>query len=136
MRARGLSGEAYRGHVFWDELFVLPWLGLRFPEVSLGLLRYRWRRLPEARAAGFDGAMFLWQSGGDGREETQMFHLNPAPGRRLPDVSHLQRHVGLAITVRDPRRHGPRDDVNRYQASKQADTLPRGSGTTIAQPAV
>ncbi|AQZ63188.1 Trehalose-6-phosphate phosphatase [[Actinomadura] parvosata subsp. kistnae] len=99
--ARGLHGEAYRGHVFWDELFVLPWLNLRFPEVSLGLLRYRWRRLPEARAAaraaGFDGAMFPWQSGSDGREETQTFHLNPASGRWLPDVSHLQRHVGLAI---------------------------------------
>ncbi|MET8003557.1 pyridoxamine 5'-phosphate oxidase family protein [Nonomuraea glycinis] len=99
--ARGLHGEAYRGHVFWDELFVLPWLNLRFPEISLGPLRYRWRRLPEARAAaraeGFDGAMFPWQSGSDGREETQTLHLNPASGRWLPDTSHLQRHVGLAI---------------------------------------
>ncbi|MBB6349074.1 trehalose/maltose hydrolase-like predicted phosphorylase/transcriptional regulator with XRE-family HTH domain [Nonomuraea muscovyensis] len=99
--ARGLHGEAYRGHVFWDELFVLPWLNLRFPEISRGLLRYRWRRLPEARAAaraaGFDGAMFPWQSGSDGREETQTLHLNPLSGRWLPDRSHLQRHVGLAI---------------------------------------
>ncbi|MFI7416272.1 pyridoxamine 5'-phosphate oxidase family protein [Nonomuraea sp. NPDC049684] len=99
--ARGLHGEAYRGHVFWDELFVLPWLNLRFPEISRGLLRYRWRRLPEARAAarsaGYDGAMFPWQSGSDGREETQTYHLNPDSGRWLPDVSHLQRHVGLAI---------------------------------------
>ncbi|WP_113701545.1 pyridoxamine 5'-phosphate oxidase family protein [Nonomuraea lactucae] len=99
--ARGLHGEAYRGHVFWDELFVLPWLNLRFPDISRGLLRYRWRRLPEARAAaraaGFDGAMFPWQSGSDGREETQTLHLNPLSGRWLPDRSHLQRHVGLAI---------------------------------------
>lgn len=35
--ARGLHGEAYRGHVFWDELFVLPWLDLRFPEISRAL---------------------------------------------------------------------------------------------------
>ncbi|WP_308016324.1 pyridoxamine 5'-phosphate oxidase family protein [Nonomuraea aurantiaca] len=99
--ARGLHGEAYRGHVFWDELFVLPWLNLRFPETSLALLRYRYRRLPEAHAAardaGYDGAMFPWQSGSDGREETPMSHLNPASGRWLPDGSHLQRHVGLAI---------------------------------------
>ncbi|MFG1947109.1 pyridoxamine 5'-phosphate oxidase family protein [Nonomuraea sp. NPDC048826] len=99
--ARGLHGEAYRGHVFWDELFVLPWLNLRFPEVSRGALRYRWRRLTEARAAaraaGYDGAMFPWQSGSDGREETQRLHLNPESGRWLPDTSHLQRHVGLAI---------------------------------------
>ncbi|MFG1694933.1 pyridoxamine 5'-phosphate oxidase family protein [Nonomuraea sp. NPDC049309] len=99
--ARGLHGEAYRGHVFWDELFVQPWLGLRFPEVSEGLLRYRWRRLPEARdaarQAGHDGAMFPWQSGSDGREETQTLHLNPNSGRWLPDHSRLQRHVGLAV---------------------------------------
>ncbi|MEO3872074.1 pyridoxamine 5'-phosphate oxidase family protein [Nonomuraea sp. B12E4] len=99
--ARGLHGEAYRGHVFWDELFVQPWLDLRFPEISLGLLRYRWRRLPEARdaarAAGYDGAMFPWQSGSDGREETQTLHLNPVSGRWIPDHSRLQRHVGLAI---------------------------------------
>ncbi|MEO3791662.1 pyridoxamine 5'-phosphate oxidase family protein [Nonomuraea sp. B10E15] len=99
--ARGLHGEAYRGHVFWDELFVEPWLNLRFPEISLGLLRYRWRRLPEARdaaaEAGYEGAMFPWQSGSDGREETQRLHLNPVSGRWLPDNSHRQRHVGLAI---------------------------------------
>ncbi|CAM5293807.1 hypothetical protein SALBM217S_06792 [Streptomyces griseoloalbus] len=53
--ARGLHGEAYRGHV-WDELFVLPYLNRHFPEVSRALLDYRHRRLPQAcraaRAAG------------------------------------------------------------------------------------
>ncbi|MDF5755232.1 glycosyl hydrolase family 65 protein [Spongiactinospora sp. TRM90649] len=100
--ARGLHGEAYRGHVFWDELFVLPWLDLRFPEISQAVIRYRWRRLPQARAAareaGYAGAMFPWQSGSDGREESQTLHLNPASGHWLPDHSSLQRHVGLAIT--------------------------------------
>ncbi|MFB9836906.1 glycosyl hydrolase family 65 protein, partial [Actinoallomurus acaciae] len=99
--ARGLHGEAYRGRVFWDELFVLPFLSLRFPEVVRALLRYRWRRLPAARRAareaGHTGAMYPWQSGGDGREETQVLHLNPRSGRWLPDNSRLQRHVGLAI---------------------------------------
>ncbi|MQA79649.1 MAG: glycoside hydrolase family 65 protein [Streptosporangiales bacterium] len=99
--ARGLHGEAYRGHVFWDELFVLPLLSLRSPEISRALLIYRWRRLPQARIAaarcGKRGAMFPWQSGSDGREESQSFHLNPLSGRWLPDHSRLQRHVGLAI---------------------------------------
>ncbi|MEU3141343.1 glycosyl hydrolase family 65 protein [Nocardiopsis alba] len=99
--ARGLHGEAYRGHVFWDELFVLPFLDARLPEVSRGLLRYRWRRLPRARsaarAAGLRGALFPWQSASDGREESQSTHLNPRSGEWLPDHSHLQRHVGLAI---------------------------------------
>ncbi|MFF3500976.1 glycoside hydrolase family 65 protein [Streptomyces sp. NPDC003247] len=99
--ARGLHGEAYRGHVFWDELFVLPYLNLHFPEVSRALLRYRHRRLDRARAAaraaGRRGALYPWQSGSDGREETQRLHLNPRSGRWLPDHSHLQHHVGSAI---------------------------------------
>lgn len=99
--ARGLHGEAYRGHVFWDELFVLPFLDLHLPEVSRALLTYRHRRLPAARRAareaGLVGAMYPWQSGSDGREATQTLHLNPASGRWLPDRSHLQRHVGSAI---------------------------------------
>ncbi|GAA3507609.1 trehalose/maltose hydrolase-like predicted phosphorylase [Streptosporangium album] len=99
--ARGLHGEAYRGHVFWDDLFVFPFLAPRFPDITQALLRYRWRRLPEARwaarAAGRTGAMFPWQSGSDGREETPRLHFNPRSGRWLPDHSHLQRHVGLAV---------------------------------------
>jgi len=99
--ARGLHGEAYRGHVFWDELFVLPMLTYRMPEVTRSMLRYRHRRLPAAqraaRDAGHTGAMFPWQSGSDGREESQRLHLNPRSGRWMPDESFRQRHVGLAI---------------------------------------
>ncbi|MFD8786428.1 glycoside hydrolase family 65 protein [Kitasatospora sp. NPDC059599] len=99
--ARGLHGEAYRGHVFWDELFVLRLLDLRFPDLARAVLRYRHRRLDaarrEARALGLRGAMYPWQSAGDGREESQQVHLNPLSGRWLPDHSHLQRHVGSAV---------------------------------------
>jgi alpha,alpha-trehalase len=99
--ARGLHGEAYRGHVFWDELFVFPVLHVRSPEVARSLLRYRYRRLPAARRAaaaiGYAGAMFPWQSGSDGREETQQLHLNPRSGHWSDDRSHLQRHINVAI---------------------------------------
>jgi len=99
--ARGLNGEAYRGHVFWDELYVYPFLNLRVPAITRGLLRYRYRRLGEARAAavehGYRGAMFPWQSGSDGTEETQVVHLNPISGVWEPDLSHNQRHVNAAI---------------------------------------
>jgi alpha,alpha-trehalase len=99
--ARGLQGEAYRGHIFWDELFVFPFLSLRFPELARALLLYRYRRLEQARQnaaeAGHAGAMFPWQSASDGREVTQMTHLNPVSGRWLPDASHRQRHVNAAI---------------------------------------
>jgi trehalose/maltose hydrolase-like predicted phosphorylase len=99
--ARGLHGEAYRGHVFWDELFVFPFLAMNFPETARALLLYRWRRLPAAREAaaeaGLPGAMFPWQSGSDGRERTQRLHLNPRSGHWLEDRSHRQRHVGAAV---------------------------------------
>lgn len=99
--ARGWHGEGYRGHVFWDELFIFPLLNLRMPEITRGLLKYRYRRLEAAREAarraGFAGAMFPWQSGSDGRETSQSVHLNPASGRWIPDNSALQRHVNAAI---------------------------------------
>ena len=99
--ARGWHGEAYRGHIFWDELFIFPFLNLRLPDLTRALLRYRYRRLRRAREAareaGFRGAMFPWQSGSDGREESQRLHLNPRSGRWLPDVTWLQRHINAAI---------------------------------------
>lgn len=99
--ARGWHGEAYRGHVFWDELYIFPFLNFRLPEITHSLLLYRYRRLDEARALarehGYRGAMFPWQSGSNGQEETQTVHLNPKSGRWLPDLSHNQRHVNLAI---------------------------------------
>ncbi|MBO0864570.1 MAG: trehalose-phosphatase, partial [Mycobacterium sp.] len=99
--ARGLHGEAYRGHVFWDELFIFRVLNLRVPMVARSLLQYRYRRLMEARRAaklaGYRGAMYPWQSGTDGREESPAQHLNPRSGRWRPDPSHLAHHIGIAV---------------------------------------
>ena len=99
--ARGLHGEGYLGHVFWDELFVFPLLNLRLPALTRSLLLYRWRRLDAARdaarTAGMAGALFPWQSGSDGREETPGELFNPRSGRWMRDNSHLQRHVALAV---------------------------------------
>ncbi len=99
--ARGWHGEAYRGHIFWDEMFIFPFLNFQRPVLAQTLLNYRHNRIDAARraarAAGYAGAMFPWQSGSSGREETQKVHLNPKSGRWLPDHSHLQRHVNIAI---------------------------------------
>ncbi len=100
--ARGLHGEAYRGHVFWDEVFVLPFFNLHMPQISKALLLYRYKRLEKARQYaidnGYKGAMFPWQSGSTGREETQVVHLNPRSGKWGPDYSRNQRHVSFAIS--------------------------------------
>lgn len=99
--ARGLHGEAYRGHIFWDSLFVMHFFNLHLPNVAKALILYRYRRLPQAlrnaKTNGFKGAMFPWQSGSSGQEETPISHLNPLSGKWGPDYSHFQRHVSFAI---------------------------------------
>lgn len=99
--ARGWHGEAYRGHIFWDELFISPFFNLRFPEISRSLLLYRFYRLDKARELagkeGYKGAMYPWQSGSNGREESQKMHINPKSGNWLPDHTYLQSHVNSAI---------------------------------------
>jgi trehalose/maltose hydrolase-like predicted phosphorylase len=112
--ARGLNGEAYRGHVFWDELYIYPFLNFRLPEITRELLMYRYRRLDEARAtakeAGYRGAMYPWQSGSDGKEETQLVHLNPMSGWWDRDLSHNQRHINAAIFYNIWRYHQATED--------------------------
>jgi len=73
--ARGLTGTAYRGHVFWDaDVFMLPVLVATNPQAARAMLEYRIRRLPAARAAaraeGLSGARFPWESARTGRDVT------------------------------------------------------------------
>lgn len=110
--SRGLHGEAYRGHIFWDEIYIFPFLNLRFPEITYALLMYRYHRLDEARyaarQAGYKGAMFPWQSGSNGREESQEMHLNPksAGGNRMIPIckgmSMPPLPITYGITIRPP----------------------------------
>ena len=101
MPARGLNGEAYRGHIFWDEIFILPFFNRHFPDISKALLMYRYHRLNAAREYarehGYKGAMFPWQTADDGKEDTQIIHFNPKSGKWGPDHSSLQRHVSIAV---------------------------------------
>lgn len=73
--AKGLSGEGYRGHVFWDtEIFIQPFFLHVFPEVAKLQLRYRHHTLPgalrKAKENGYEGAMFPWESADTGDETT------------------------------------------------------------------
>lgn len=99
--ARGWHGEGYRGHVFWDELFVLPYLNFRFQELAKSLLLYRYRRLDAARSAarkaGYRGAMYPWRSASDGAEVTPQHQKNLLSGHWMRDPTQLQRHIGSAI---------------------------------------
>ncbi len=73
--ARGLTGDAYFGHVFWDtEIYLLPFYIAVWPEAARALLMYRFHTLPAARAkaaqAGYKGALYAWESADNGEETT------------------------------------------------------------------
>ena len=73
--ARGLTGSAYRGHVFWDtDVYVLPMLAATHPQAARAMLEYRVRRLPAAiraaRAMRREGARFPWESAWSGEDVT------------------------------------------------------------------
>jgi alpha,alpha-trehalase len=99
--ARGWTGEGYQGHVFWDELFVFPFINLRMPNISAALLKYRYRRLVEARkiakSYGARGACFPWQSASDGKERTPAYWWQPATSKWIRDFTHLEIHVNGAV---------------------------------------
>jgi len=76
--AKFLSGEGYRGHVFWDtEIFVLPYYIYTFPEEAKNLLMYRYYTLKgaleNAKAGGYKGAKIAWESADTGLEMTPSY---------------------------------------------------------------
>jgi len=94
--ARCLSGEGYRGHIFWDvEIFVLPFFIYTFPNVAKKLLLYRYNRLDAARknakSRGYSGAMFPWESAHDGDDVTPTWHKD-FDGRMIKIHTMQQEH--------------------------------------------
>jgi hypothetical glycosyl hydrolase len=73
--AKGLTGEGYKGHSFWDsEIFILPYFLYTNPEIARTLLEFRHDKLAGAREKalinGYEGAMYPWESAFSGKEET------------------------------------------------------------------
>ena len=96
--ARGISGNAYRGHVFWDsDVFVLPFLAATHPASARAMLEYRLRRLPAAREAaaalGRRGARFPWESARTGFDVTPRSSVDH-DGRRFEILTgDLEEHI-------------------------------------------
>ena len=96
--ARGLSGHAYRGHVFWDsDVFVLPFLAATHPAAARAMLEYRVRRLPAAleaaRRLGRRGARFPWESAADGVDVTPTSARNQAGQLVRIRTGELEEHI-------------------------------------------
>ncbi|MGP0587135.1 glycoside hydrolase family 65 protein [Paenibacillus timonensis] len=79
--ARGLSGQVYKGAVFWDtEMFMLPFFLHTEPEVARNLMMYRVHTLDGARRKaaeyGYDGAFYAWESQETGDDACTLFNVN------------------------------------------------------------
>ncbi len=78
--ARGVSGQTYKGAVFWDtEIFLLPFFALNEPEVARNLILYRVNTLSGAKAKakefGYDGAFYSWESQDSGLEACSKYNV-------------------------------------------------------------
>jgi len=79
--AKTLTGEGYRGHIFWDaDIFISPFFIYNRPKVAKNMLLYRYNRLDAARriaeSLGYKGAMFPWESADTGEETTPAWAKN------------------------------------------------------------
>jgi len=104
--ARALTGDAYKGHVFWEtEIYVLPFHALTQPPAARSLLLYRYHTLDSARrrarAMGYAGALYAWESAGSGEDTTPDLVLTPTgevvpiwTGRR---EHHISADVAYAV---------------------------------------
>ncbi|MCU0488131.1 MAG: hypothetical protein MUE67_04160 [Anaerolineales bacterium] len=106
--AKGLTGEGYRGHVFWDtEIYLLPFFANLAPEAAKNLIRFRLHGLESARQKarqyGFQGALFCWEVTVDGQEKTPPFaQINIHTGKANPVWSarkeqHISADIAYAI---------------------------------------
>jgi trehalose/maltose hydrolase-like predicted phosphorylase len=104
--ARALTGDDYRGHVFWDtEIYLLPFYALTWPEAARALLMYRFRTLDAARAKaagmGWRGALYAWESADTGAETTPEHAIGP--DRQVLDIlcgkqeQHISADVAYAV---------------------------------------
>jgi trehalose/maltose hydrolase-like predicted phosphorylase len=104
--ARALTGDDYRGHVFWDtEIFLLPFYVLTWPEAARALLMYRFHTLDAARAKaagmGWRGALYAWESAYTGAEMTPEQAIGP--DRKIINIlcgkqeQHISADVAYAV---------------------------------------
>ena len=124
--ARGLTGDAYFGHVFWDtETYLLPFYTAIWPEAARALLMYRFHTLPGARAKaariGCKGALYAWESADTGEETTPERVV--APDGVLVDIltGRMEHHVSADIAYA----------VWQYWRATGDDTFLLGAGAEI-----
>lgn len=101
--AKGLHGEGYKGHVFWDtETFMLPFFIFTQPKTARSLLSYRYNTLQgareNARQGGHKGARFPWESADTGVEVTPPWGVDYAGHLVRIWTGEQEVHINADIT--------------------------------------
>lgn len=96
--ARTLTGEGYRGHIFWDtEIFILPFFIYTNPKIAKNMLLYRYHRLDAARKIakdkGYQGTMFPWESADTGEEATPSWYKHTDGTIRKVSTGFQEHHI-------------------------------------------
>jgi beta-phosphoglucomutase len=98
LAAKGLTGEGYEGHYFWDtEIFALPFFAYTQPEIARSLLQYRSSMLDKARARAAElsqrGALYPWRTIG-GEEASAYYPAGTAQYHIDADIAYaIRRYV-------------------------------------------
>jgi len=105
--AKGLHGEGYHGHIFWDtEIFILPFFLFTNPKTARALLMYRYHRLEDAKKnaieRGFKGAMYPWESSDTGKEVCPLNFTHYITGSVIPlcnydEENHIVADIAYAV---------------------------------------
>ncbi len=101
--AKGLHGEGYRGHVFWDtETFMLPFFIFTQPKIARNLLSYRYNTIAgareNARKGGGRGSRFAWESADEGTETTPRWGVDYGGNRVRIWTGDIEVHINADIT--------------------------------------
>lgn len=107
--ARGLSGQTYKGAIFWDtEMFMLPFYVFTNPAFARNLIRYRINTLEgakkKAKKYGYEGAFFAWESQEDGIEQCSDYNVtDPITNKPIRTYFadkqiHISADIALALT--------------------------------------
>jgi len=102
--ARLLTGERYKGHVFWDnELFVVPFLVHTDLRLARAVLGYRYHTLPaarqNARSRGWRGAAYAWESADSGQDVTPAYYFTASGERKDTRTGEQEHHLNADIGV-------------------------------------
>lgn len=99
--AKGMTGEGYKGHTFWDtEIFILPYFSYNYPESAKSLIHYRLKTLEaaekNAKENGYKGAQYPWESAWitDGEVTPKFGGIDVVSGKPTPVLTgELEHHV-------------------------------------------